>query len=164
MNFEELFRVDDVTLQKNVDYQLEAFFLDIVENIHHEMKRTEMNQAQLAAALGVTPGRVSALMRGYKKNLSLRTITEIAAALSVEPQDLCARRKTTEMMSQPWAVADMATNPPRGDGHRNGAVHDRSQIQNPQNGSWTKRDTNDGRFIDQKTDGEPVKGARREKK
>ena len=57
----------------------------------------------------------------------------------------------------------MATNPPKGDGHRNGAVRDRSQTQNPINGNWTKRDTNTGRFIDQKIDGDPFKGVRREK-
>lgn len=57
----------------------------------------------------------------------------------------------------------MATNPPKGDGHRNGAVRDRSQVQNPQNRNWTKRDANTGRFIDQKQDGKPFKGVRREK-
>ena len=35
----------------------------------------------------------------------------------------------------------MATNPPKGDGHRNGAVRDRSQVHNPQNDRWVKRDT-----------------------
>jgi len=57
----------------------------------------------------------------------------------------------------------MATNPPSGDGHRNGAVKDRSQVQNPVNGNYTKRDTNTGRFTDQKTDGTPFKGVRKEK-
>jgi hypothetical protein len=57
----------------------------------------------------------------------------------------------------------MATNPPSGDGHRNGAVRDRSQVQNPVNDNWTKRDTNTGRFIDQKIDGTPFKGVRKEK-
>ena len=57
----------------------------------------------------------------------------------------------------------MATNPPSGDGHRNGAVRNRSQVQNPVNNNWTKRDTNTGRFIDQKKDGKPFKGVRREK-
>ncbi len=57
----------------------------------------------------------------------------------------------------------MATNPPTGDGHRIGAVRDRSQVQNPLNGNWTKRDTDTGRFIDQKKDGEPFKGVRKEK-
>ena len=57
----------------------------------------------------------------------------------------------------------MATNPPAGDGHRNGAVRDRSQVYNPQNDRWTKRDTDTGRFMDQKSDGTPFKGVRKEK-
>lgn len=56
----------------------------------------------------------------------------------------------------------MATNPPRGDGHRNGAVRDRSQLKTP-NGNFTKRDTGTGRFMDQKQGGTPFKGVRREK-
>ena len=34
----------------------------------------------------------------------------------------------------------MATNPPKGDGHRNGAVRDRSQTYNPTIDRWIKRD------------------------
>jgi len=57
----------------------------------------------------------------------------------------------------------MATNSPSGDGHRNGAVRQRSQVQNPVNNNWTKRDAETGRFIDQKKDGTPFKGVRKEK-
>jgi len=57
----------------------------------------------------------------------------------------------------------MATNPPKGDGHRNGAVRQRSQTYNPANDCWVKRDTNTGRFMDQKSDGTPFKGVRKEK-
>ncbi len=57
----------------------------------------------------------------------------------------------------------MATNPPSGDGHRNGAVKDRSQFKGP-NGNWTKRDDSTGRFMDQKTsDDKPFKGVRKVK-
>ena len=42
-------------------------------------------------------------------------------------------------------------------------MRDRSQVQNPQNGNWTKRDTNTGSFMDRKQDGKPFKGVRREK-
>lgn len=56
----------------------------------------------------------------------------------------------------------MATNPPKGPGRR-GAVKGRSQVQNPHNGNWTKRDTETGRFMDQKKDGKPFKGVRKEK-
>ena len=57
----------------------------------------------------------------------------------------------------------MATNPPKGDNHRNGAVKDRSQTQTP-SGHWGKRDTETGRFMDVKTsDKTPFKGVRKEK-
>ncbi|WP_406698703.1 hypothetical protein V5E97_07430 [Singulisphaera sp. Ch08] len=56
----------------------------------------------------------------------------------------------------------MATNPPVGDGHRKGAVRKRSQVSNPLTERFTKRDTETGRFIAQKKDGEPFKGVRKE--
>ncbi len=57
----------------------------------------------------------------------------------------------------------MAKNPPTGDGHRVGAVRGRSQTFNPQNERWIKRDTSTGQFMDQKVDGTPFKGVRKEK-
>lgn len=57
----------------------------------------------------------------------------------------------------------MATNPPVGDNHRNGAVRRRSQVQNPKTGLYVKRDANTGRFMDVKQDGTPFKGVRKEK-
>lgn len=57
----------------------------------------------------------------------------------------------------------MATNPPKGDNHRNGAVRDRSQSFNPRSERWTKRDSDTGRFMDQKADSRPFKGVRRER-
>ena len=58
----------------------------------------------------------------------------------------------------------MATNPPKGDGHRIGAVKDRSQTQTP-SGNWVKRDTDTGRFMDVKTsDKSPFKGVTKENK
>lgn len=56
----------------------------------------------------------------------------------------------------------MAKNPPYGDGHRQGAVKGRSQVHNPKTDRWTKRDSENGRFIDQKSDKEPFKGVRKE--
>ena len=57
----------------------------------------------------------------------------------------------------------MATNPPKGDGHRNGAVKDRSQTHNTKTDTWVKRDSDTGRFMDVKKDGTPFKGVRKEK-
>lgn len=56
----------------------------------------------------------------------------------------------------------MATNPPSGDGHRNGAVKNRSQVFNPKTEQWVKRDKDTGRFMDVKQDGTPFKGVRKE--
>jgi len=50
-----------------------------------------------------------------------------------------------------------------GKGYRKGAVDNRSQTYNPKTDSWVKRDSDTGRFIDQKTsDNKPFKGIRKE--
>ena len=56
----------------------------------------------------------------------------------------------------------MAKNPPVGDNARRGAVRERSQVFNPATDTWTKRDSNSGRFMDGKKDGTPFKGVRKE--
>lgn len=40
----------------------------------------------------------------------------------------------------------MATNPPSGDGHRQGAIRGRSQMLNPKIDRWVERDTSTGQF------------------
>jgi hypothetical protein len=47
-----------------------------------------------------------------------------------------------------------------GDGYREGAVKGRSQFVTP--AGWVKRDSETGRFLDVKSDGEPFKGVRME--
>lgn len=49
-----------------------------------------------------------------------------------------------------------------GKGYRQGSVRDRTQVQNPKTGQWTKRDTDTGRFMDGKEDGTPFKGVAKE--
>lgn len=57
---------------------------------------------------------------------------------------------------------EVAKNGEKGNG-RIGAIKDRTQLEAP-NGNWTKRDTETGRFLDQKTSSEkPFKGVRKEK-
>jgi hypothetical protein len=55
----------------------------------------------------------------------------------------------------------MAKNGKTGDGHRIGAVKERSQFQHP-NGHWMKRDANTGKIMDVKSDEKPFKGVRKE--
>ena len=56
----------------------------------------------------------------------------------------------------------MAKNGKVGDGHRNGAVKDRSQTYNPKTETWVKRDRETGQFIDGKSDNKPFKGVTKE--
>ena len=49
-----------------------------------------------------------------------------------------------------------------GENFRRGSVDSRTQVQNPQTGIWTKRDTDSGRFMQGKEDGEPFKGVAKE--
>lgn len=56
----------------------------------------------------------------------------------------------------------MAKNGPKGGG-RIGAVRGRSQTRNTKTGTWTKRDSATGRFMDGKADGKPFKGVRKER-
>jgi len=48
----------------------------------------------------------------------------------------------------------MVTNPPRGDGHRLGG-RDRTQAYDPKNQRWVERDSETGKFMDQKADRNP---------
>ena len=57
----------------------------------------------------------------------------------------------------------MAKNGISGDGHRNGQVTGRSQTYNSHIDRYIKRDTSNGQFMDQKKDGTPFKGVRKEK-
>ena len=97
------FQAEGEALRRNVDYRLEGFFIDIADNIAAAMNSTEpkISKSGLAALMGVSPARVTNLLRGYKTNLELRTIVQAALALGVEPNDLCARRKTPEMLKRP---------------------------------------------------------------
>jgi transcriptional regulator with XRE-family HTH domain len=96
---EELFEAEGDRLRSDVDYVTEGFYLDIAENISKAMTRARMKNKDLAQAMNVTPGRVTNLLRGYSRNLEIRTIAQVALAVGVEPHDLCARRKTHEMVT-----------------------------------------------------------------
>lgn len=50
-----------------------------------------------------------------------------------------------------------------GQGFRRGAVDQRSQVRNPVTNTWVKRDTTTGQFMDNKSNGTPFKGVRKEK-
>ncbi|TEB11582.1 hypothetical protein Pmgp_01600 [Pelotomaculum propionicicum] len=50
-----------------------------------------------------------------------------------------------------------------GNNYRQCAVTNRSQAHNPKSGTWVKRDSITGRFMDDKSGGKPFKGVTKEK-
>ncbi len=56
----------------------------------------------------------------------------------------------------------MAVNKPYGDGARIGAIRGRSQFFNPKIDRFVKRNSDNGRFMDVKSDRVPFKGVRKE--
>ena len=57
----------------------------------------------------------------------------------------------------------MATNKPIGDNARKGAIRERTQVFNPKIERFVKRDTNNGRFMDVKSNSQKFKGVTKEK-
>jgi hypothetical protein len=49
-----------------------------------------------------------------------------------------------------------------GNNFRRGAVDNRTQTYNPKSATWVKRDSDTGRFMDVKSDGNPFKGVTKE--
>lgn len=122
-----IFSTEGEAFHRDINYRLEGFFFDIVDNIAAEMKRAGLSKTDLARLMDVTPARVTNVLRGYKPNLELKTIVQVAMALDVQPNDLCMRRKTREMLQRPlrcvpngFVVADISADKNSGekDGQR----------------------------------------------
>lgn len=73
----------------------EEFILEVTEALARAMKDTGCSQSDLARRLGVTRSLVSQIMAGGK-NLTLRTVADVASAIGVKPRlDLCSRAEWT---------------------------------------------------------------------
>lgn len=57
---------------------------EIISQIEQRMESTGMTKAQLAHIMGVTPGYVSHLFKGRKRNLTLKTLTLLGDAVGME--------------------------------------------------------------------------------
>lgn len=73
-----------------------------------------------------------------------------------------AKKPSALLLTMKKEAPPMATNPPSGDNHRNGAVKNRSQFKHRKNGLYYKRDAKTGRILDCKTSGGKFKGVRGE--
>lgn len=62
----------------------EELILDVTERLTEALQETGVTKAELARRLGRTPGFVSQVLGGGR-NLTLRTIADIAVALDLRP-------------------------------------------------------------------------------
>ena len=82
----------------------EELILDVTERLTEALRDTGMTRAELARRLGRTPGFVSQVFAGGK-NLTLRTISDVAAALSLRPAlELSPVRESAPQSVQRMAV------------------------------------------------------------
>ena len=80
----------------------ERLILDVTEQLAGTLESSGVTRAELARRMGRTPGFVSQLLGGGR-NLTLRTIADIAAALSLQPS-LKLSSKRTSATAEPWVT------------------------------------------------------------
>ena len=78
-------------------FQEEALLLDIASLIDATMRRNGMNRSELAEKLGVSKGRVSQILGGYR-NLTLRKLADVFTALD------CRLTVNTHNLRDDWSV------------------------------------------------------------
>lgn len=86
----------------------EELILDVTERLTEALQEAGVTKAELARRLGRTPGFVSQLLGGGR-NLTLRTISDIAVALSLRP-GLELRVDRAQVVD---TVQEMRLDPPR---------------------------------------------------
>lgn len=91
------------------DFAIEDLVFSVQIALQKAMRRSGVSQADLAAKLGMTPGRVSQVFSKGGPNLTLKTIARIANALGedfdlVSKSELAELRRQKEVRTRPVAV------------------------------------------------------------
>ncbi len=134
-----------------------AAALNTALTLHALRKARAVSQEKLARKLAVGQPAVAKIER--RSDMYVSNLRRYVEALGGTLEIAARFPDGAVTISQEPA---MATNPPKGDRHRNGAVRDRSQTFNPKTEQRVKRDAGSGRFMDVKQDGTKFKGVRRE--
>ena len=125
---------------------------------------------QLADAIDVPANRISEIVREHR-SVTADTALRLAKHFNTTPEFWMNLQMAHDLSKAKSTQAEMAVEARAhrheavavGDNRRVGAVKMRGQVKNPVTGKWTKRDDKGGKFMDQKDDNKPFKGARKEK-
>ena len=74
---------DHRATESQIQDELLALVTQLTNEINWYMRERGLTRADLAARMGVSPGRVSQILSG-DENLTLRTLSSVAAALGAE--------------------------------------------------------------------------------
>ena len=105
---------DQRAMDAQIDEEMIALVTQLTNEVNWHMRERGLTRADLAALMGVSPGRVSQILSGGE-NLTLRTLAALSTALdahfnialsSPKAEDTCSSRDTSE------ADAPLALEPP----------------------------------------------------
>jgi transcriptional regulator with XRE-family HTH domain len=95
---------DQRAIETQIDDEMLALVTQLINEINWYMRERGLSRADLAARMGVSPGRVSQILGGGE-NLTLRTLAALSTALearfdvelsALKPDDISASRGTTQ--------------------------------------------------------------------
>lgn len=106
-------------------FQQERLITEVTELICREMKDRRIKRSELAERLKKTRGRVSQILNGNERNLTLRTVADIFTALgrtlTVSAKDLSVEEgflpsisiavEMTPWVRSPWELTDSIAEP-----------------------------------------------------
>lgn len=90
----------------------EELILDVTERLTEALHEMGVTQAELARRLGRTPGFVSQLLGGGR-NLTLRTIADIAVALDLRPSFALSSERVAEGFRWPDQILEWTPQIPK---------------------------------------------------
>ena len=94
---------DHRATETQIEDEMLALITQLTNEINWYMRERGLTRADLAARMGVSPGRVSQILGGGE-NLTLRTLAAMSAALDARFDIELAALKSSDTHAQPEAV------------------------------------------------------------
>src|SRR5215467_7116580 len=103
-------RPDQQAIEARVDEEMHGLVTQLTNEITFHMRERGISRAELAARMGVSPGRISQILGGGE-NLTLRTLAALATALDARFDfELCSLKASDEYTSRGTAEPAPAAN------------------------------------------------------
>jgi DNA-binding Xre family transcriptional regulator len=92
---------DQRATEARIEEEMYGLITELTNEINWHMREHGLSRAELAARMGVSPGRVSQILGGGE-NLTLRTLAALATALdALKAEDAFTSRGTADVEASP---------------------------------------------------------------